>query len=135
MSQNLTILAVDDNAVNLMGLEQVLGALGHQVVRAIGGAEALVHLATQPVDLVLMDIQMPGMTGIEAVARLRSAPGPNRQAPVIAVSADVLSHDLASYRALGFCGQVSKPIQIPVLVAEIAAALAETPEAMAAVNA
>jgi signal transduction histidine kinase/AmiR/NasT family two-component response regulator len=127
----LSILAVDDNAVNLMVLEQVLGALGHRVTRAVSGAEALEHLADLAFDLVLMDIQMPGMTGIEAVTRLRAEPGPNRATPAVAVSADVLSHDKAGYLKLGFSGQVSKPIQVGALVAEIAAVMA-TPAAQTA---
>ncbi|HYE46823.1 MAG TPA: ATP-binding protein [Caulobacter sp.] len=120
----LDILAVDDNPVNLLVLEQVLTAFGHRVARANGGAEALDQLALSPVDLVLMDIQMPGMTGIEALDRLRATPGPNRSVPVLAVTADVLSHDRAGLRDLGFAGQVTKPIQIPALLSEVAEAVA-----------
>ncbi len=127
--QTLAILAVDDNAVNLMVLEQVLAAMGHQVTRASSGAEALERMSGQVFDLVLMDIQMPGMSGIEAVALQRSLPGLNQATPTLAVSADVLSHDLEGYRSLGFTGQVSKPIQIPALLAEIAAALSPAPMA------
>ncbi|MDQ0465057.1 signal transduction histidine kinase [Caulobacter ginsengisoli] len=123
-TEALSILAVDDNAVNLMVLEQVLGALGHQVTRAVSGPEALALAAERAFDLVLMDIQMPGMSGIEAIARLRGQPGPNRATPAVAVSADVLSHDKDGYLALGFSGQVSKPIQVQALVAEIAAVMA-----------
>jgi signal transduction histidine kinase len=126
--QALSILAVDDNMVNLMVLDQVLTALGHQVTRAASGPEALERLGEQVFDLVLMDIQMPGMSGIEAVAQLRGRPGPNHATPAVAVSADVLSRDRSGYLALGFSGQVSKPIQIPALMAEIAAVLAAPPQ-------
>jgi CheY-like chemotaxis protein len=67
-----------------------------------------------------MDIQMPGMTGIEALTALRGAPGPNQDTPVIAVTADVLTRDRKAYVDLGFDGQVSKPVQIPALMAELA---------------
>jgi signal transduction histidine kinase/ActR/RegA family two-component response regulator len=117
----LNILAVDDNAVNLMVLEQILAAFGHQVSRAASGPEALERLAVAAFDLVLMDIQMPGMTGIEALAALRGQPGPNQDTPVIAVTADVLTRDRKAYVALGFDGQVSKPVQIPALTTELAA--------------
>ena len=116
----LSILVVDDNAVNLMVLEQILTAFGHQVSKAMSGAEALDRLSIAAFDLVLMDIQMPGMTGIEALTALRGAPGPNQDTPVIAVTADVLTRDRKAYVALGFNGQVSKPVQIPALMSEIA---------------
>ncbi|MDO9336771.1 MAG: ATP-binding protein [Caulobacter sp.] len=116
----LAILAVDDNAVNLMVLEQILAAFGHQVSRAVSGPEALERLGVAAFDLVLMDIQMPGMTGIEALTALRGQPGPNQDTPVIAVTADVLTRDRKAYVGLGFNGQVSKPVQIPALMAELA---------------
>jgi signal transduction histidine kinase/ActR/RegA family two-component response regulator len=121
---SLDILAVDDNPVNLLVLEQVLTAFGHRLARAGSGHEALEQLAVAPVDLVLMDIQMPGMTGIEAVDRLRKLPGPNRAVPVLAVTADILSHDRDGLLSLGFSGQVAKPVQIPALLAEITSAVA-----------
>ncbi len=116
----LSILAVDDNAVNLMVLDQILSAFGHHVSKAASGQEALDRLSVAAFDLVLMDIQMPGMTGIEALTALRGAPGPNQDTPVIAVTADVLTRDRKAYVDLGFDGQVSKPVQIAALMAELA---------------
>jgi CheY-like chemotaxis protein len=116
----LSILAVDDNAVNLMVLDQILSTFGHQVSKAASGHEALDRLSVAAFDLVLMDIQMPGMTGIEALTALRGAPGPNQDTPVIAVTADVLTRDRKAYVDLGFDGQVSRPVQIPALMAELA---------------
>ncbi len=117
----LAILAVDDNAVNLMVLEQILAAFGHRVSRAASGSEALEQLGVAAFDVVLMDIQMPGMTGIEALTALRGQPGPNQDTPVLAVTADVLTRDRKAYVGLGFNGQVSKPVQIPALMAELGA--------------
>lgn len=71
-------------------------------------------------DLVLLDIQMPGMTGVEVIAALRAAEGPNQGSPVLAVTADVLSRDRRDYLSLGFSGHVSKPIQVMALAGEIA---------------
>ncbi|NBB13982.1 response regulator [Caulobacter sp. SLTY] len=116
----LSILAVDDNPVNLLVLEQILAAFGHRISTAASGPEALAALAITPFDLVLMDVQMPGMTGIEALSQLRRRPGPNRDVPVLAVTADVLTHDRHGFMGLGFDGQVSKPVQVSVLMAEIA---------------
>ncbi|MDP1631342.1 MAG: ATP-binding protein [Caulobacter sp.] len=120
---SLSILIVDDNAVNLMVLNQILNALGHQCVRANSGAEALRHAAGQPFDLILFDIRMPGMSGVEALAALRAADGPNRDTRALAVTADVLTHGHGGYLSLGFSGHVSKPIQIGALIAEIEQAM------------
>jgi signal transduction histidine kinase/ActR/RegA family two-component response regulator len=131
----LQILAVDDNAVNLMVLDQLLSSFGHEVAKASGGAEALAAMAERPFDLVLMDIQMPGMTGVEALQKLRAAEGPNRTAPVVALTADVTSGGRRRYLDLGFTEHSPKPIQIHELMESIARAMAAGPEARTAVQA
>jgi|GEM_PF-926668 len=123
---SLSVLVVDDNPVNLMVMGQILTALGHQPVTADSGAFALEVAADTPFDMILMDIQMPGMTGIEALERLQGADGPNRRTPVLAVTADVLTRADGDYRTLGFAGHVSKPVQIGLLVAAMAEAGSET---------
>jgi signal transduction histidine kinase/CheY-like chemotaxis protein len=130
----LTILAVDDNAVNLLVLDQLLAAFDALVVKAASGPEALELLDAQPFDLVLMDIQMPGMTGVEALKRLRETSGPNRQVPVVALTADVTSGGRDRYLSLGFTEHASKPIQIGELMASMTRALeAPPPESRVAV--
>jgi signal transduction histidine kinase/CheY-like chemotaxis protein len=128
----LKVLAVDDNAVNLMVLEQILGSLGHAVAKATSGHEALAALAVEPFDLILLDIQMPGMSGVDVLARLRADEGPNRYAPVVALTADVTSGGRKRYLKLGFTEHAPKPIQIPDLVAAMARAVAADPRAQAA---
>ena len=123
---DLDLLIVDDNAVNLLVLDQLLAVFGHRVVKASSGPEALDQLALRAFDLVLMDIQMPGMTGVEALQRLRSTRGPNRDAPVIALTADVTSGGRARYLELGFSEHSAKPIQIEDLMGAIARAMAGT---------
>jgi CheY-like chemotaxis protein len=120
----LRILAVDDNAVNLLVLEQVLTTFGHDVSKAASGPEALEALAAQPFDVVLLDIQMPEMTGIEVLELLRGADGPNRDAPVVALTADVTSGGRERYLGLGFTEHASKPIQIQEVMETIGRALA-----------
>jgi signal transduction histidine kinase/CheY-like chemotaxis protein len=131
----LTVLAVDDNPVNLQVIGQLLGSFGHEVVRAASGREALELLAQQAFDLVLMDFQMPGMTGIEAVQALRGRDGPNRRAPVIALTADVTSGGRQRYIELGFTDHASKPIQVEelldVVVRALSAASDDSVEAVA----
>jgi CheY-like chemotaxis protein len=120
----LNLLIVDDNAVNLLVLEQLLSAVGHQVAKAASGREALDQLAVQPFDLVLMDIQMPQMTGTEALRLLRQTPGPNQATPVIALTADVTSGGRGRYLELGFDEHTAKPVQIAELMDAIARAAA-----------
>jgi len=126
---DLRILAVDDNAVNLLVLDQLLAALGAEIAKAASGAEALELLSAQPFDLVLMDIQMPGMTGAEALQRLRETPGPNRAVPVVALTADVTSGGRDRYIALGFTEHTPKPIQIADLIGAIGRAMEAPPPA------
>jgi signal transduction histidine kinase/CheY-like chemotaxis protein len=120
----LQILAVDDNAVNLLVLDQLLSSFGHEVAKASGGAEALAQMRERPFDLVLLDIQMPGMTGVEVLQQLRSEAGPNRDAPVVALTADVTSGGRERYLELGFTEHSSKPIQIQELMDAVARAMA-----------
>jgi signal transduction histidine kinase/ActR/RegA family two-component response regulator len=131
----LRILTVDDNAVNLLVLDQLLTSFDHEVVKAASGADALAALAATPFDLVLLDIQMPGMTGVEVLQQLRAGEGPNRDAPVVALTADVTSGGRKRYLELGFTEHSSKPIQIQELMASIARAMAAGPATREAVEA
>ncbi len=123
----LVILHVDDDPMNLRVVEEILGAFNHTAVKTTSGAEALRMLADRTFDLVLMDIHMPGLSGIEAVAKLRESPGPERDVPVIALTADVFTRRPEEYRALGFNDFVSKPILVSGLLDAIKRA-AEPPK-------
>ena len=120
----LVVLHVDDDPMNLRVVEEILGAFGHTSVKATSGADALRLAAEQPFDLALMDIHMPGMTGIETVRRLRESTGPEARLPVIALTADVFSRRPDEYRALGFNDFVSKPILVSGLLEAIKRAAA-----------
>ncbi|WP_372783781.1 ATP-binding protein [Phenylobacterium sp.] len=131
----LRILTVDDNAVNLLVLDQLLASFGHEVAKAASGAEALEALAVSSFDLLLLDIQMPGMTGVEVLERLRAGDSPNRDAPVVALTADVTSGGRKRYLELGFTEHSSKPIQIHELMEAIERAMAAGPPTREAVKA
>jgi CheY-like chemotaxis protein len=131
----LRVLAVDDNGVNLMVLDQLLSSFGFQVAKAAGGAEALAAMDERAFDLVLLDIQMPGMTGVEVLQTLRAADGPNREVPVIALTADVTSGGRRRYLDLGFTEHSAKPIQIQDLMDSITQAMAAPPARRQAVAA
>jgi CheY-like chemotaxis protein len=115
----LKVLHVDDDPMNLRVVHEILTAFGHQPVMAASGAEALDQLGRETFDVVLMDIHMPEMTGIEVVQRLRASVGPERNTPVIALTADVLSRRPQEYQALGFNDFVSKPILVSGLMVAI----------------
>jgi signal transduction histidine kinase/DNA-binding response OmpR family regulator len=111
------ILVVEDNAVNQEVVGQMLRALGCRVRMASSAMEGLKALCEQRFDLVLMDIQMPGMDGTEALQWFRR--GPNRRfpfvtpagTPVVAVTANALGGDEERFLALGFDDYLSKPFR------------------------
>jgi CheY-like chemotaxis protein len=117
--RKLKVLHVDDDPMNLRVVQEILGAFGHQAVMACSGGDALDRLATEAFDIMLLDIHMPGMTGLDVIAELRASKGPERNIPVIALTADVYSRRPAEYIALGFNDFVSKPILVSGLMASI----------------
>lgn len=110
-SRPLTVLVADDNPTNLRLLSILLGRLGHRVLEAADGRQALELFENAQVDLVLLDVLMPGLDGLETVARIRAHPDPRRAAtPVIAVTANALPEDTRRYRAAGMDDCLAKPI-------------------------
>jgi CheY-like chemotaxis protein len=131
----LVILHVDDDPMNLRVVEEILAAFSHTAVKTTSGAEALDLLAAQTFDVVLMDIHMPGMSGVEAVEKLRARPGPERNVPVIALTADVFSRRAEDYRTLGFNDFISKPILVSGLLDAIKRAAEPPKSKVSAANA
>ena len=117
--RSLVILHVDDDPMNLRVVEEILTAFHHIAVKAASGPEALQLIAERPFDAILMDIHMPGMSGIETVAQIRGLPGAERAIPIIALTADVLSRHPSEYPALGFNDFVPKPILVSGLLEAI----------------
>jgi CheY-like chemotaxis protein len=111
-TSQLMVLHVDDDPLNLLVVREILTAFGLQSVSADSGAAAFERLGEQMFDVILMDIHMPQMTGIEVVRRLRASVGPERSTPVIALTADTTSRRPDEYAALGFDDFVSKPILV-----------------------
>lgn len=119
----LTVLHVDDDPLNLRVVQEILSAFGLQSVQASSGAEGLEQLGKQLFDVVLMDIHMPDISGLEVVSRLRASVGPERNTPVIALTADFPRQGGALVPD-GFDDIVAKPILVSRLYTAIARATA-----------
>ncbi|MEJ2818368.1 PAS domain S-box protein [Caulobacter sp. CCG-8] len=116
--QGLKILVVEDNATNRLVARRILEQLGAKVETAEDGLDG-VTTAARGFDLILMDVQMPGIDGLEAARRIRNLPGPAAKTPIIALTANVLSHQRAAYLAAGMDGVAAKPISPAALITEI----------------
>ena len=113
----LRVLVVEDNAVNRKVAAGLLGRLGVVPDLAEDGAQALDAVAGTDYDLVLMDVQMPVLDGLEATRRIRARAG--RQPRVVALTANALSEDEARCRAAGMDGFLTKPVRLDDLRAEV----------------
>ena len=113
-----TVLIVEDNEKNMKLARDVLQAKGYNTLEAETGEEG-VRLAKEKVpDLVLMDIQLPGINGIEAFKQLRADPKTAR-IPVIALTASVTPTDRSQITAAGFDAFVGKPINLKEFLATV----------------
>jgi CheY-like chemotaxis protein len=119
---NELILVVEDNEKNRRLVRDVLQVKGYRVVEAESGEAALELVNTQTPQLVLMDIQLPGMDGIQALVRLRALPA-TKHVPVIAFTASVMPQDRHQIMVAGFDAFIAKPISLKALVATVAATL------------
>ena len=115
----LRLLLVDDNTINRSVARLLLAPTGVIVTEAANGQEALDQLADETFDLVLLDVHMPVMDGIEAIKRIRAADAPWHNVPVIALTADAMSGDRERLLSVGMTGYASKPIEQAALVQEI----------------
>jgi PAS domain S-box-containing protein len=116
----LKILVVEDNATNRLIAGKMLENLGASVSTANNGALGVEAVQVCAYDLIFMDIQMPVMDGLEATAAIRALPGPVSQIPIIAMTANALSHQRTEYLAAGMNGVVPKPLSPAALLAELA---------------
>ncbi len=118
----LRVLAVDDVPANLELLQITLQRGGHKLTAVGSGALALEAFAQERFDVVLMDLQMPDMDGLEATRHLRSFEQARQRkaTPIVALSASVLEQDRRNARAAGMDGFASKPVEPVRLMAEIA---------------
>ena len=115
----LKILLAEDNSINQKVATGILNKLGYQIDIANNGVEAIRALEQQKYDLVLMDIQMPEMDGVETTQQIHKRWPENQRPFIIAMTAHALKGDKEKYLSLGMDGYISKPVKIDVLVEAI----------------
>ena len=120
------ILIVEDNERNIKLLRDVLGAHGYRTIEARSGEDAVALGRKERPELVLMDIQLPGMDGLAALRELRKL-AETAATPVVAVTAFAMKDDRERLLAAGFDGYIEKPIDIRELPARVSSYLASTP--------
>lgn len=115
----LRVLVVDDIATNRLVASTYLRMLGATMIEANGGAQALEVLISQNPDLILLDMNMPQMNGLETLAKIRALPGRAGQTPVIAMTANAMADHRDLYLSSGVDGYLAKPINPARIEAEI----------------
>jgi len=118
--RSLSILVAEDNRINQMLMRTMLHKLGHAVCVVGDGRQALDAVMSGSFDIVLMDILMPEMDGVEATLAIRALPLPKGRVPILALSADVMPERVDVYLRAGIDGVIPKPVDWQVLSAALA---------------
>lgn len=118
------VLVVDDHPVNREVARIMVQAFGCEVVEASDGQEAVEAAGAQTLDLVLMDVRMPRMDGLEATRRIRALAEPRGAVPVVAMTADAMPEDVVRCLAAGMNAHLPKPVSQAALFAVVSRALA-----------
>ena len=122
----LDILVVEDNEINRLVLRDMLADLGHAVTEAADGADGLRQALLHRFDVILMDISMPRLDGLQTTEALRAGDGPNRATPVIALTAHALPDERSRFRRAGMADVVTKPFGAQTLASALHKAMALT---------
>ena len=115
----LRLLVADDLRGNRVVLRAMLTGAGHSVTEARGGDEALGLVVRHRFDMILLDIRMPDIDGLEVTARLRAMPGWTAEAPIIGISADAMPETVQACLAAGMDVVLAKPVELDVLLDEL----------------
>jgi two-component system cell cycle response regulator DivK len=122
MTRAPLILVVEDNPRNLKLVRDVLDHVGYRTLVAEDGEQGVELAGAHQPDLTLMDVQLPGIDGVEALARLRADPT-TAQLRVAALTASVMKEDRDRLLAAGFDGYFEKPLDVRAFPAQVAALL------------
>jgi signal transduction histidine kinase/DNA-binding response OmpR family regulator len=117
---SLHVLLVEDNKINRTFALALLTKAGHRTDIAENGLQAVDAVARADYDVILMDIQMPEMDGIQATKKIREMPAPKREVPIIALTAHALAGAREDYIAAGMDDYLSKPVSPTVLLSKLA---------------
>jgi len=120
------VLIIEDNPANMTLATFLLQSAGHSVLAALDAETGLTLARDEQPDLVLMDIQLPGMDGLEATALLKSDEA-TREIPVVALTALAMKGDEERIRAAGCDGYIAKPLAYRDFLATISAHLVKAP--------
>ena len=123
VSTELTILLVEDSEVNQMIARTMLEKRGLKVSIATSGLEAVEQASKTPFDIILMDLQMPGMDGLEATTQIKASAGPNVDTPVLAMTANVGAEFKIRTENVGMVGFIAKPLKPDAMMDSIFQAL------------
>jgi PAS domain S-box-containing protein len=118
-SRSLRVLLAEDNKINQKFATALLAKGGHQVRIAENGHQAVDALRREDFDVILMDIQMPELDGIQATRQIRAMSGPKSEIPIIALTAHALAGAREEYIAAGMNDYVSKPVDQTVLLSKL----------------
>jgi CheY-like chemotaxis protein len=129
------ILLVDDIAMNRDVLGAFLRAAGHEPRLAESGQDAVRLAAEHAFDLILMDVRMPEMDGLEATRRIRALPSPNGEVPILALTAWCFPEQIAQCRQAGMDGHVAKPVNCATLTRAVKRAMVGLPVEPASIGA
>jgi CheY-like chemotaxis protein/anti-sigma regulatory factor (Ser/Thr protein kinase) len=129
--EGLQVLAAEDHPVNRRILALLLEPLGCRLAVVENGAEAVAAAAERPFDVILLDMQMPVMDGLDAARAIRAGAGPCRDTPIVALTANALDVHRQAWLAVGAAGFLTKPIDAAALASTLSAAARGAP-AMAA---
>lgn len=122
MTPAALILVVEDNALNLKLVRDVLDHVGYRTLAATDGEEGVELAGAHQPDLTLMDVQLPGIDGVEALSRLRADPV-TAQLRIAALTASVMKDDKDRLLAAGFDGYLEKPLDMRAFPEQVAALL------------
>jgi signal transduction histidine kinase/ActR/RegA family two-component response regulator len=118
--RSLRILIAEDDEVNRQVINAILGNTPHQIDTVVNGIEAVSAVMRTPYDLILMDVQMPEMDGLEATRKIRELPGEICKIPIIAVTARAMEGSRETYLNAGMTDCITKPIRPGALLEAIA---------------
>jgi len=110
-STKLNLLVAEDNKINQKVIKAILENVGHNVTVTENGRECIAEADKKAFDLILMDIQMPRMTGLEATNYIRQNDGPNNRTTIVALSANIMPDQQESYLEGGMQGCIAKPVK------------------------